>query len=251
MAVLEKHKNLKGQSTSNTRLLLVEDDRELAQLTSAYLENYGYKVQLEFDGHRAIDIILNDKPDLVILDLMLPGLDGIEICRLVRSRYLNPILMLTARSDPIDQILGLEMGADDYVCKPVEPRLLATRVKALLRRASSETHPRQSQHNDQLIKIGRLTIDGGTRSVLCGDSQVSLSNPEYELLWLLAKNAGNILSRQQIFESLRGINYDGQNRAVDIYISHIRMKIGDSPTKPTQIKTVRNRGYMMVKPLSQ
>ncbi|BFM17327.1 response regulator transcription factor BfmR [Maricurvus nonylphenolicus] len=228
-------------------ILLVEDDEDLATLTQDYLANYGYNINVEGNGATAIERILEEKPDLVILDLMLPGADGIEVCRSIRDKFHNPILMLTARTDQIDQILGLEIGADDYVCKPVEPRLLAARVKALLRRSQPETSPAEILTNSEALTFDDLVIDNGSRRVTLADKEVELTTPEYDLLWLLAQNAGTVLSRQEIFESLRGISYDGQNRAIDINISHIRSKLNDDPNSPQRIKTVRNKGYMFAK----
>jgi two-component system, OmpR family, response regulator RstA len=238
------------QTSPLANLLLVEDDEELAGLTRDYLADYGYNVAVESNGTKAIDRILSEKPDLVILDVMLPGADGIEVCRSVRDRFQNPILMLTARTDQIDQILGLEIGADDYVCKPVEPRLLAARVKALLRRSQPEETHNSSPTDSQHLIFDELVIDNGARRVTLADQEIELTTPEYDLLWLLAQNAGVVLSRQEIFEALRGISYDGQNRTVDINISHIRAKLDDDPNSPQRIKTVRNKGYMLTKALS-
>lgn len=232
-----------------TNILLVEDDEELAELTKDYLINYGYSVSVENNGQRAIERILKESPELLILDIMLPDVDGIEVCRRVREKYQKPILMLTARTDQIDQILGLEMGADDYVCKPVEPRLLLARIKALLRRVDTEKEQMQLIDNEHL-QFDNLVIDNGARCVMLSGKEILLSSPEYDLLWLLAKNAGKILSREAIFSSLRGISYDGMNRMIDITISHIRTKISDDPNVSKRIKTIRNKGYMFVRTLN-
>lgn len=225
------------------KILIVEDDERLAALTSEYLESNGMQVTVVNDGEEAIRRIRADQPDLVVLDLMLPGADGLTVCREVRPGFRNPILMLTARTDDMDQVLGLEMGADDYVPKPVKPRVLLARIRALLRRveADQEKEPRQ-----QRLEFGNLVIDNSAREVLLEGQSVELTSAEYDLLWLLASNAGTVLSRETIFETLRGIQYDGQDRSIDVRISRIRPKVGDDPDNPRRIKTVRSRGYLFV-----
>ncbi|WP_407666588.1 response regulator [Moraxella canis] len=225
------------------RILIVEDDERLAMLTQDYLRKNGLDVAIETDGTRAIRRIISEQPDLVVLDVMLPGSDGLTVCREVRAHYQQPILMLTARTDDMDQVLGLEMGADDYVAKPAQPRVLLARIRALLRR--SDTAP--SETSPQRLEFGDLVIDNGGRSVTLNDDLVDFTSAEYDLLWLLASNAGRILSREDIFERLRGIEYDGQDRSIDVRISRIRPKIGDDPENPKRIKTVRSKGYLFVK----
>jgi len=178
---------------------------------------------------------------------MLPDVDGIEVCRRVREKYKNPIIMLTARTDQIDQIIGLEMGADDYICKPVEPRLLLARIKALLRRAASEKVQQPVIVDEERLNFDSLTIDNAARCVTLAGKEILLTCPEYDLLWLLVKNAGKVLSRETIYSSLRGISYDGSNRMIDITISHIRTKISEDPKVSKRIKTIRNKGYMFAK----
>ena len=225
------------------RILIVEDDERLASLTQEYLIRNGMQVAIETDGNRAIRRILSEQPDLVVLDVMLPGSDGLTICREVRPHYHHPILMLTARTDDMDQVLGLEMGADDYVAKPAQPRVLLARIRALLRRTDKVIE----EDTPQRLEFDDLVIDNGGRSVNLGDELVEFTSAEYDLLWLLASNAGRILSREDIFERLRGIEYDGQDRSIDVRISRIRPKIGDDPENPKRIKTVRSKGYLFVK----
>lgn len=225
------------------RILIVEDDERLAMLTQDYLRRNDLDVALETDGTRAIQRIISEQPDLVVLDVMLPGSDGLTVCREVRPHYQQPILMLTARTDDMDQVLGLEMGADDYVAKPVQPRVLLARIRALLRRSE----PSAVDESNQRLEFGGLVIDNGGRSVTLNDELVDFTSAEYDLLWLLASNAGRILSREDIFERLRGIEYDGQDRSIDVRISRIRPKIGDDPESPKRIKTVRAKGYLFVK----
>lgn len=227
---------------SPQRILIVEDDQRLAELTQEYLIRNGLEVSIEGDGLQAIKRIVDEQPDLVVLDLMLPGADGLAVCRDVRPHYKRPIIMLTARTDDMDQVLGLEIGADDYVPKPVQPRVLLARIRAQLRRGD-----KQESSVQQRVSFGELVIDNGARSVTLKGQPVDFTSAEYDLLWLLASNAGKILSREDIFGQLRGIEYDGQDRSIDVRISRIRPKIGDDPDSPRMIKTVRSKGYLFVK----
>ncbi|KAF1066005.1 MAG: Transcriptional regulatory protein OmpR [Pseudomonas citronellolis] len=224
------------------RILIVEDDQRLAELTRDYLESNGFAVSIEADGARAVDRVLAERPDLVVLDLMLPGEDGLSICRRLRPAFDGPVLMLTARTDDMDQVQGLEMGADDYVCKPVRPRLLLARIRALLRRQAAEVTPSTSRR----LSFGKLVIDNALREAWLDEVTIELTSAEFDLLWLLAANAGRILSREEVFQALRGIEYDGQDRSIDVRISRIRPKIGDDPMHPRLIKTVRSKGYLFV-----
>ncbi|BAP13584.1 DNA-binding response regulator RstA [Alcanivorax sp. NBRC 101098] len=225
-------------------IMIVEDDERLADLTCEYLQSNGLGVTVVSDGEEAIRRIRADQPDLVVLDLMLPGADGLTVCREVRSAYKNPILMLTARTDDMDQVLGLEMGADDYVAKPVKPRVLLARIRALLRRVETDS---ERDNSPARLEFGALVIDNSAREVTLAGDSVDLTSAEYDLLWLLASNAGTVLSRETIFEKLRGIQYDGQDRSIDVRISRIRPKVGDDPENPKRIKTVRSKGYLFVK----
>lgn len=239
-------------SNSNSEMpphiLIVEDDERLAALSKDYLESNGMRVGVVSDGHQAIKQILKEQPDLVVLDVMLPGADGLEVCREVRSDYHNPILMLTARTDDVDQVLGLEMGADDYVAKPVRPRVLLARIRALLRRQDQVHNPQApSDAESERLTFGDLVIDNGAREARLNGMPVDLTSAEYDLLWLLASNAGKILTREEIFERLRGIEYDGQDRSIDVRVSRIRPKVGDDPMNPRRIKTVRSKGYLFVR----
>lgn len=227
--------------TATPRIMIVEDDERLATLTQEYLQNNGMQVKVVDNGEDAIRLIRREQPDLVVLDLMLPGADGLTVCREVRADFRNPILMLTARTDDMDQVLGLEIGADDYVPKPVKPRVLLARINALLRRVATD------QGAGGRLDFGELVIDNDAREVLFKGEQVDLTSAEYDLLWLLATNAGTVLSREMIFERLRGIQYDGQDRSIDVRISRIRPKVGDDPDNPRRIKTVRSKGYLFVR----
>lgn len=242
-----KHENGHGQE-ENWRILIVEDDERLATLTKDYLESNGLKVSVEGDGSRAIDRIKTEQPDLVVLDLMLPGEDGLAVCRIVRPYYKGPILMLTARTEDLDQVLGLEMGADDYVAKPVRPRVLLARIRALLRRVkdSPEDTPAEGS-SDNRLTFGNLVVDNAMREAWLEGKSIDLTSAEFDLLWLLSSSAGRVLTREEIFHQLRGIEYDGQDRSIDVRVSRIRPKVGDDPLNPKRIKTVRSKGYLFVK----
>ena len=232
-------------STESGRIRIVEDDERLATLTREYLENNGLQVTIEGDGSKAVERILSERPDLVVLDLMLPGEDGVSICRRVRSQYQGQILMLTARTDDLDEVLGLEMGADDYVAKPVRPRVLLARIRALLRRGAGQA--KESSTEDSSLRFGALVVDNAKREAWLDNQCIDLTSAEFDLLWLLCSNAGRVLSREEIFAQLRGIEYDGQDRSIDVRVSRIRPKIGDDPMHPRLIKTVRSKGYLFVK----
>ena len=228
----------------NTRILLVEDDERLAELTAEYLSKNDLQVSVEPRGDVAETRILAEQPDLVILDVMLPGKDGFEVCRAVRQQYRGVILMLTARDEDFDQILGLELGADDYIAKPVQPRVLLARIKALLRRLPTPSE--QDNASDQLI-FGNFRISQSTRTASLGSQNIDLTTAEFDLLWLLASHAGNVLSRDDLLQELRGIGFDGLDRSIDARISRLRKKLNDDPENPTRIKTVRGKGYLFSK----
>lgn len=230
---------------SAEHILIIDDDERLTDLTREYLESNGFRVTFEHDGANAVNRILEEKPDLVILDIMLPGEDGISICRRVRPDYHGIILMMTARSEEMDQVLGLEMGADDYIKKPVPPRVLLARLHALLRGVDRIEKADASTHYKRLV-FDNLVVDGISREAWLDNRRIDLTSVEFDLLWLLSVNAGRVLSRDEIFSQLRGTDYDGQDRSIDVCISRIRAKIGDATHHPYRIKTVRSRGYVLV-----
>jgi two-component system response regulator RstA len=223
-------------------ILIVEDDVPLAELIAASLRRERFRTEIESHGGRALDKIRAVSPDLVILDVMLPGQDGFAICRQSRAFYTNPILMLTARDEDMDQILGLELGADDYVIKPVMPRVLLARVRALLRRGE-----RVSKANGESISLGELEIKIGERRVLAGGREVDLTTSEFDLLLFLAQRAGNVVSRQDLYKALRGIDYDGIDRAMDLRVSKLRSRLREAAPNAALIKTIHGRGYLMVR----
>ncbi|MEH6348172.1 MAG: response regulator transcription factor [Bermanella sp.] len=230
---------------NKTQILLVEDDQGLAEITQEYLESKDLTVTIVGDGLEAVDAIIDGQPDLVILDLMLPGLDGISVCKKVRDKYKGPILMLTASADPFDQVVGLEMGADDFVQKPVEPRILLARIRARLRNTEQSTVA-ENQTVPQDLTFTDLTIKAASRQVLVGQHQVDLTGPEYDVLLCLVENTGQIQDRDALFRAIRGIDYDGKSRMIDIIISQVRHKLNQFNYANQHIKTVRNRGYLFV-----
>ena len=225
-------------------ILLVEDDRELAELTCDFLENEGFVVWYEAEGKAARDRILASPPDLVILDIMLPGMNGYTVCREVRPEYDGPILFLTARDEELDEILGLEMGGDDYVTKPVRPQLLVARVRALLRRVVSPQRPTAPKR----VVVGDLIVDANRREVRMGEGIVDLTTYEFDLLYYLANRAGDVVSRQDIYQALFNYDYDGLDRSVDVYISRLRQKFDGDNSTSVSIKTVRGVGYLLSVP---
>ena len=234
--------------TNQKLILLVEDDQRLGKLIGSYLTQQGFEIAVERRGDTAPARILREKPDLVILDLLLPGLDGLTVCQRVRSDYPGPILMLTALEDDMDQVAGLEMGADDYVKKPVEPRVLLARIRALLRRFESHYLPAEGSVTKKTHELvfGGLTINHASQSVALDGTPVVLTTNEFNLLWLLAENAGRIMDRSSIYLELRGVDYDGLDRSVDLTISHLRKKLEDDADRPKRIKTVWGKGYLFV-----
>ena len=224
-------------------ILLVEDDRRLADLTAEYFEQNGFSIAVESRGDQAMSHFARVKPRVVLLDLMLPGTDGLTICRELREIFAGPILIFTAHDSDIDQVIGLEAGADDYVTKPVDPMVLLARTRALLRRVDSLDRPAQSGGD---IILGGLRISPSAQEVTLDDRHVQLTTHEFELLLLLARHAGTVLRRDDIFHELRGIDYDGLDRSIDGRISRLRRKLGDSATEPARIKTIWGKGYLLV-----
>ncbi|MES2901084.1 MAG: response regulator [Pseudomonadota bacterium] len=219
------------------RVMLVEDDARLAQLVMEYLNGYEFTVDLVTRGDTALDSFKALAPDIVVLDLMLPGLDGMVVCRQIRAVSEVPILILTAREDSYDEVSGLEQGADDFVNKPVQPRVLLARLRALMRRAHGK-----SEAEDGPMVFGALTITTSDRSVTWRGEHCVLSNTEYKLLLVLAEAAGHVLSRDALLKKMRGIEFDGLDRSIDNCISKLRRKFDDTDSE--KIKTVWGEGYL-------
>lgn len=222
------------------RVLLVEDDLRLSELVRSYLESNGFQVLVEYRGDGVLDRVQSDRPDVLVLDLGLPGRNGFTVCKELRAVSGVPILILTARNSDIDHVLGLELGADDYVIKPVEPRVLVARIHALLRRSKGSTNVEVRQ-----LTFGALAIDTAARSVMLNGQLVALSSNEFDLLLFLATHAGEIQSREALFQHLYKRDYDGVDRTLDVRISHLRKKLGDTGD-PDKIRTVWGHGYLFV-----
>ncbi|MBX2881962.1 MAG: winged helix-turn-helix domain-containing protein [Granulosicoccus sp.] len=219
-----------------SHILVVEDDPSLAEWIVDYLSANHYLVTLANRGDEAVRLIREDMPDLLILDVNLPAKNGFDICREVRPFFHNPILMLTARGEEADEVLGLEAGASDYLIKPVRPRALLTRLERLLGKTDAVSN-KKVVHDSFCINLE-------SRDLQLDNERINLSSTEFDLLWLLASNAGKVMSRDDIVGELRGIDYDGFDRSVDILISRIRKKVKDNTSKPYRIKTVRGKGYL-------
>ncbi|MDX3774164.1 response regulator [Chromatiaceae bacterium AAb-1] len=223
------------------KILLVEDDSRLAGLVQNFLVQHGFTVEWQNRGDAVAEHCKTFQPDLIVLDVMLPGLDGFGVCRQIRPWYKGPVLILTARESDIDQVLGLELGADDYVVKPVEPRVLVARINALLRRALPAT-----KSEVQELQFGKLQLRQRSREAWLDNDRVDLTSYEFDLLWMLAKNAGQTVKREAIHQQIIGREYDGLDRTVDVRISHLRRKLGDNADTPFRIKTVWGKGYLFV-----
>lgn len=229
------------------KILVVEDELSLQETLAYNLRKQGYEVEAVGDGPSALEAARRVKPNLILLDIMLPGMDGFEVCRILRNEMSTPVLMLTARDDEIDRVVGLEVGADDYLTKPFSMRELIARVKAMLRRVRiirEEVSASQGEGSDRLLyQFDNLRIDVGRREVQLSENLVNLKPKEYELLYYLAKHKGQVLSRDQILESVWGWDYVGDSRTVDVHIRWLREKIELDPAKPERIITVRGAGY--------
>ncbi|MFN4906023.1 MAG: winged helix-turn-helix domain-containing protein [Planctomycetota bacterium] len=221
-------------------VLLVEDDRELAEIVRDYLIENGFSVSIELQGDLAVGRILQERPDLVVLDVNLPGMDGFTVCKLVRDQYQGAIVMLTARIEEIDEVLGLEFGADDYLTKPVRPRVLLARLRTHLRKS-----PAVNAELEDCISVGGLSVYPSRRHVELRAVPVELTSAEFDLLHFLAQRAGKVVSRAELYESLDGETYDPQDRSIDLRISRLRRKLGDNQSNPTRIKSVRGTGYLL------
>lgn len=235
-------------NSADSDIVLVEDDLELSQLTQEYLSKNGFNVIVIHDGLEASRRIPEINPALVILDIMLPNLTGMEVCKLVREQYRGFILMLTALDEDMDQMLGLELGADDYIIKPVQPRLLLSRIKAVLRRSRNSSsnevdNPILPKDRNQII-IGHLSVQTNSRKVCWKQQEITLTTGEYDLLTLLAHRPDEIIHRDLLARDLRGVEYDGLDRTIDRKVSRLRKKL-ENFTGKNPIKTVRAKGYLL------
>lgn len=223
------------------KLIIVEDDIKLQQMLSDYFMSQGFSVITVDNGTDAPEMILNEKPALVLLDLMLPGQDGLSVCRQIRDAYNGKILMLTASDDDFDHVAALEIGADDFVNKPIKPRVLLARVRMLLRRPDVAVN--QDANN---CRYGALKLNRIRRECQLADQTINLTDGEFDLLWLLATSAEQVLSRESLTKALRGIEYDAVDRTIDNRVVTLRKKLNDTTTPPKKILTVRGKGYMFM-----
>ncbi len=226
---------------SEKRLLLFADDCEADSVLAENLRTGGFQVQLQGLHQLQAEPLNRFQPDLVLIDLGTPSLEYLTSCKAIRSDYQVPILMLADQANEMFQVLGLELGADDFVTKPLPTTLLLAKIRALLRREEESRHPRK-----KVIQLGELIIDASRREVWCCGTNVQLTAREFDLLWCLAENARTILSRDKIHQILFNAEYNGFDRSIDIYISRIRQKIGDDPLNPRYLKTIRGAGYLLV-----
>lgn len=220
-------------------ILVVDDDEKLNQLLKRFLKDYGYAVYSAVDADEGLKKVRTVLPDLIILDVMLPGMNGFEVCKRIREFSRVPIIMLTARGDVMDKVVGLELGADDYLPKPFEPRELVARIQAVLRRA-------QNSGADRQRRFGALTVDFHRRQAFLDGQELDLTTSEFAALELLVRHAGRVLDRDEIMQTLRGIDSEQFNRVVDVTMSRVRQKLGDDPRHPQFIKTIWGSGYMFV-----
>jgi two-component system OmpR family response regulator/two-component system response regulator RstA len=228
-------------SANDNLVLVVEDDELFSTMLKLCLEKQGFRVEVEQRGDRAVDRITSLQPKAIVLDGILPGKDGMDICREIRPKFRGVILMLTARDDDMDQVLGLGLGADDYLVKPVTPLVVLAHLRACLRRqevVAAPVVPAQER------SFGRFVINNANRTVRLGKETIHLTTAEFDLLWLLVSHAGTILTRDEINTSLRNIEFDALDRSIDMRISRLRRLLRDDPSKPMRIKTVRAKGYL-------
>lgn len=228
-------------------ILVVDDDENLRRLVAAYLEKENYQVSQAADGRSALAQMRDGGPDLVVLDLMLPGLSGIEVAKQIRAKGTTPILMLTARGTEEDILEGFEAGADDYLVKPFSPKVLVARVRAVLRRVGAEP----GEEAAKAIVVGEISIDPRSRVVLVAGLQVDVTATEFELLRVLADHPGWVYSREELLEAVWGYTYLGDSRLVDVHIGNLRRKIGEDPAEPRYIHTVRGAGYKIQPPVTE
>jgi DNA-binding response OmpR family regulator len=222
-------------SAAAPTILVVEDESSIASFVALYLKNAGYGVKTAATGGEALTQVAAEKPALIVLDLMLPDIDGIEVCKQIRQSSDVPILMLTARDEDVDKIIGLEVGADDYLTKPFNPRELVARIRSVLRRATPERHARESE----VIQHGDLKVDAGRHEVHVGEEEIQLAPKEFDLLWELLDHRGLVLTRDQLLERVWGYTFAGDTRTVDVHVRQLRRKLGDA----SPIVTVWGVGY--------
>ena len=225
-------------------ILIIDDDAELCELVGEYLEGEGFEVESVHDGVTGVERCLDSDPELVILDVMLPGLGGFEVLKRIRERSRVPVIMLTARGEEVDRIVGLEMGADDYIPKPFNPRELAARIRAILRRASAA----EETGEPEVLEAGDLAMDLGARAVRCAGAEIELTGAEFAVLETLLRCAGTVVSRDDLSRQALGRRASAFDRSLDVHLSNLRRKLGPLPGGGDRIKTIRGVGYLYVRP---
>jgi two-component system OmpR family response regulator len=228
------------ETSTRLKVVYIEDDERLGRLTAQYLTSHGIEVTLVRRGDQAVSEVLRVRPDVVLLDLMLPGRDGREVCNSLRGRMDVPIIMVTARNEEADRVMGLEEGADDYVSKPFSSRELLARIRAQARRASGRSGPSKGR-----VTVGDIVVDPVAMTVTLKDRPLILTTFEFTLLRVLAERAGRVLSREQILELVHGASDEAFDRSIDVHVSRLRHKLGDDPRNPRRLKTVRGVGYVL------
>ena len=231
------------------KILIIEDEQSILKLLSYNLEQEGYDVEFSMDGQEGLDMALENTYDMILLDLMLPSRDGMDICRTIRQEKIEvPIIMLTAKDTEIDKILGLEIGADDYITKPFSPREVVARIKAILRRYKQSKSSKTLRNDEEVIAVGEIIIYPEKYEVFVRDELIELTPKEFELLLYLSRRIGRILSREQLLNAIWNYDFAGETRIVDVHISHLREKIEKDTKKPEYIVTARGFGYKLEAP---
>jgi DNA-binding response OmpR family regulator len=235
-------------TTMPRKILVVDDELKMVRLVRTYLEGAGYQVVVAYDGQEALNVFRYDQPDLIVLDLMLPRIDGLDVAQAIRRRSEIPIIMLTARADETDRLIGLELGADDYVVKPFSPRELVARVRAVLRRAAKPSPGEVSSARPQAISAGDLTLDLGRREAYLSERRLELTTTQLDLLTVLAQHPGQVFTRMQLLDAVQGEAFEGYERTIDAHIKNLRRALGDDSRAPRYILTVRGVGYKFAEP---
>jgi DNA-binding response OmpR family regulator len=223
----------------NARVLIIDDDERLGELLHEYLGRFGFDVRTAAHPDAGLRLLKSDAPDIVILDVMLPDMDGFAVCRKIRETSRVPIVMLTARGDVMDRIVGLELGADDYLPKPFEPRELVARIQAVLRRGTPAA-------DDELLRVGSLELNFTARSARLDGKELVLTTAEFDLLGLLVRNRGRVLTRDRILDETKGLDWESYDRSIDVLVSRLRQKLGDDAKRPAFIRTIRGTGYSYI-----
>jgi two-component system alkaline phosphatase synthesis response regulator PhoP len=228
------------------KILVVDDEQKMVKLVRAYLEGAGYKVVTAFDGQQALTLFRHEQPDLIVLDLMLPEIDGLDVARAVRRTAETPIIMLTARAEEADRLIGLELGADDYVVKPFSPRELVARVRAVLRRTARAAPGETSPPRPEIITVGDLKLDLGRREARLAGRPIELTTIQFDLLTVLARRPGQVFTRLQLLDAVQGEAFEGYERTIDAHIKNLRQALDDDSRNPRYILTVRGVGYKLL-----